>query len=308
MIRAQQSHGAQDTQKSESGISCNRKQGRDDDDIRNGRELKQKTHAIFADHATQQEVDCQQDCKCYVDDDGETGDLEKRKNDEGDDGDGIKHQNPAPEPHRSRTRPIVEFPDSANQCLGRGQGGFLNIKDVDVELSTREPMKLHWNSSVPWLLDNTIIDELRKGPECRREVSDWYASVPEADIWLSVLVIGHMCKSLEALRKKDRHRVEAAMKGIKDLGDQFHGRILPVTKKVAAEWGHITSGTTLPTVLGLHAATARAHGMSLATIDPRSGEIKGVHVVDPIHELSSLMSVDEDTIPESALSPVVANT
>ena len=38
-----------------------------------------------------------------------------------------------------------------------------------------------------YLIDTNIISEVRKGDQCNRNVAAWYASVDDAEIYLSVL-------------------------------------------------------------------------------------------------------------------------
>jgi len=52
---------------------------------------------------------------------------------------------------------------------------------------------------VNYLLDTNIISEVRKGPRCNSKVAGWYASVDDAEIYLSVLVLGEIRKGLELL-------------------------------------------------------------------------------------------------------------
>ena len=54
-----------------------------------------------------------------------------------------------------------------------------------------------------FLLDTNIISEVRKGERCDRRVADWYASIEDSDLFLSVLVIGEIRRGVELARRND---------------------------------------------------------------------------------------------------------
>ena len=48
-----------------------------------------------------------------------------------------------------------------------------------------------------YLIDVNIISEVRKGAKCNANVAAWYASIDDAEIYLSVLVLGEISKGVE---------------------------------------------------------------------------------------------------------------
>jgi toxin FitB len=56
---------------------------------------------------------------------------------------------------------------------------------------------------VAFLLDTNVISEARK-PAPNSNVRAWLASVPEGDLYLSVLVVGEIRQGIERLRRRDR--------------------------------------------------------------------------------------------------------
>jgi hypothetical protein len=62
---------------------------------------------------------------------------------------------------------------------------------------------------VNYLIDTNIISEVRKGDQCNRNVAAWYASVDDAEIYLSVLVLGEIRKGIERARSRDPARAGA---------------------------------------------------------------------------------------------------
>ena len=52
---------------------------------------------------------------------------------------------------------------------------------------------------------------------------------------------------------------------LEELLQSFGDRILPVDEKVAQNWGRLNAGSVFPVIDSLLAATAEAHGLTLAT-------------------------------------------
>ena len=57
-----------------------------------------------------------------------------------------------------------------------------------------------------YLIDTNIISEIRKGARCDTRVTAWYASITDADIFLSTLVLGEIRKGIELARPGTRAR------------------------------------------------------------------------------------------------------
>lgn len=61
----------------------------------------------------------------------------------------------------------------------------------------------------------------------------------------------------------------------------FEGRILVIDPAVADEWGRLSVAAPVPVVDGLLAATAKVHGLVLATRNVRDVARTGARVVNP---------------------------
>lgn len=116
-----------------------------------------------------------------------------------------------------------------------------------------------------FLVDTNIISEIRKGARCDRHVAAWYASVEPGGLYLSVLVTGEIRRGIESAQRRDPERAAVFERWLADLGAAFAGRILPVDRAVADEWGRLSAIRTVPPVDGLLAATAKVHSLTLAT-------------------------------------------
>ena len=135
-----------------------------------------------------------------------------------------------------------------------------------------------------YLLDTNIVSELRKGDRCDAAVLDWFATLDDEDLFLSVLVIGEIERGIERIRKRDRKSATSLRRWLSNLSTQFEDRILPVTLLIARTWGKMGAPNPTPTVDGLLAATAHVHGLILATrniSDVRALDVEWVNPFDP---------------------------
>jgi predicted nucleic acid-binding protein len=119
-----------------------------------------------------------------------------------------------------------------------------------------------------YLLDTNVVSEaIKQRPEAR--VMAWLAAQPSATLYLSVLTIGEIEQGLT--RSPSPRRAERLAKWLEeDLAPRFRGRLLSVDADVMKTWGRITGrallqGRPVSYVDSLLAATAIAHGLSLAT-------------------------------------------
>jgi hypothetical protein len=118
---------------------------------------------------------------------------------------------------------------------------------------------------VNYLIDTNIISEVRKGGNCDPRVAAWYDAIDDESIFLSVLVLGEIRKGIERARPKNPAQARALEKWLSTLARSFAERILPVDQAVAEEWGRMSAKRPVSTVDALLAATAKVHGMTLAT-------------------------------------------
>ena len=132
-----------------------------------------------------------------------------------------------------------------------------------------------------YLIDTNIVSEVRKGHRCDAHVAAWYASIDDASLYLSVLVLGEVRKGIERARLKDSGRARALEKWLAAVRVAFAGRILPVDDAVAEEWGRMSAARPVATVDGLLAATAKVHRLTLATRNTADVADLGADVVNP---------------------------
>ena len=112
-------------------------------------------------------------------------------------------------------------------------------------------------------------------------MSAWYASIDDADIYLSVLVLGEIRDGIERVRVKDPARARVLDQWLADVLASFADRILPIDNLVADAWGRMRATRPVPTVDALMAATAKVHGMTFATRNVSDVADLGADVLNP---------------------------
>ena len=132
-----------------------------------------------------------------------------------------------------------------------------------------------------YLIDTNIISEVRKGAKCDPHVASWYESIDDAEIYLSVLVLGEIRKGVERVWPNDPAQARALEKWLTAVVQSFAERILPVDQAVADEWGRMSAKRPVSTIDALLAATAKVHGMTLATRNTADVADLGTGVLNP---------------------------
>lgn len=116
-----------------------------------------------------------------------------------------------------------------------------------------------------YLIDTNIISEIREGARCDANVSAWYASIADADIFLSTLVLGEIRKGIELARLRDAAKAAALEGWLRDAETAFDGRVLGIDNAVSDQWGRMSAIRSIPVIDGLLAATALTHDLTLVT-------------------------------------------
>ena len=132
-----------------------------------------------------------------------------------------------------------------------------------------------------FLIDTNVLSEVRKGGRCDRNVAVWYESVDDGDLYVSVLILGASRRGIEPLCRRDALQSAALERWLSRVDADFSDRILPIDRAVAEEWGRLSAVRTIPVADGLLAATARVHGIALATRNAADFTGLGVQVLNP---------------------------
>ena len=131
-----------------------------------------------------------------------------------------------------------------------------------------------------FLLDTDVVSEARRrSPDST--VRAWLASVPEPELYLSVLVVGEVRQGIERLRRRDPVQAAPYEAWLSALLHGFADRLVPVTAEVCEEWGRLNVPHPLPVVDGLMAATAKVMDWTFVTRDVGHLARTGVRLLNP---------------------------
>jgi predicted nucleic acid-binding protein len=130
------------------------------------------------------------------------------------------------------------------------------------------------------LLDTNVLSEPQR-PRPSEAVLGWLRSVRPEELWTSAVVVGELRKGVELLRLRDATRAGCLDEWLSVLVRSYGDRILPVTTEIAEEWGHLDAPDPLPVLDGYLAATARMHGLTLATRNVKDIERSGASWLNP---------------------------
>ncbi len=138
-----------------------------------------------------------------------------------------------------------------------------------------------------FLIDTNVNSEVRKGPLCDAQVSAWFASIADEDLFLSTLVLGEIRKGVELARPRDPVKATALERWLREVEAAFDGRVLGIGIAVADQWGRMSAIRPIPTIDGLLAATALTHGLTLVTRDDGDVSGLGATVLNPFKVAAS---------------------
>jgi predicted nucleic acid-binding protein len=133
---------------------------------------------------------------------------------------------------------------------------------------------------VRYLLDTNVVSELVR-PRADEQVVAWLRGLRTHQIYLSVLTLGEIRTGVQRLVPRDASRAAALETWVHGLEETYGDRILPVTLEIAQRWPAVHAARPLPVVDSLLAATALAHGLTVATRNVKDFVDSGVPVVNP---------------------------
>jgi len=132
-----------------------------------------------------------------------------------------------------------------------------------------------------FLLDTNVASETRKGQRIDPGILAWLESVADADLFLSVLVVGEIRRGVEQARRRDPVKARALEAWLGGLEQKYADRVLPVTTTVVDHWGRLSAIRPISTVDGLLAATALAHDLTFVTRNVSDVAHTGVKLLNP---------------------------
>jgi predicted nucleic acid-binding protein len=133
---------------------------------------------------------------------------------------------------------------------------------------------------VSFLIDTNIVSELRK-KKANSLVLEWFSNLVDDDVFLSVLTIGEIRRGIQRIHGRDPRQASALNSWLTTLTDSYSERILPIDRKVVEEWGKLPGHDTVPVIDALIGATARVHGLTVATRNVKDISRTGAICINP---------------------------
>jgi predicted nucleic acid-binding protein len=130
-----------------------------------------------------------------------------------------------------------------------------------------------------FLLDTSVISELRK-PKPHGAVGAWLKQLRDEQLLLSAVTLGELQDRIERTRVQDTKKALEIESWVDQLADSI--QVLPMDAQCFREWGRLMSGKSDTLVEdAMIAATARVHGLTVATRKERDFAALGVTLLNP---------------------------
>lgn len=130
-----------------------------------------------------------------------------------------------------------------------------------------------------YLLDTNVVSELRK-PRPHGAVVAWLQEQEEEQLFLSAVTLGEMQAGIERTRRHDASKASEIEAWLDQLAASY--QILPMDIACFREWGRVMDRK--PDNLledAMIAATARVHGLIVATRNEADFRQLGVRILNP---------------------------
>jgi predicted nucleic acid-binding protein len=129
-----------------------------------------------------------------------------------------------------------------------------------------------------YLVDTNVLSEARRGS---REAQSWLRSVDPSSIYLSVITLGEIMRGIALKERIDKRGAGPLIVWLERLRHDHGNRILPITDRIALEWGRLSAERPRGMADGLIAATAMVHTKIIVTRNIADFSDTRVPVVDP---------------------------
>jgi len=113
-----------------------------------------------------------------------------------------------------------------------------------------------------YLIDTNVLSEARRGSP---QALGWMRSVDPGRLYLSVITLGEIMRGIALKERSDPQAATHLSLWLMRLRQDHAARILPVTDRVAVEWGRLSALRPRGGADGLIAATAIVHDLVVVT-------------------------------------------
>jgi predicted nucleic acid-binding protein len=130
-----------------------------------------------------------------------------------------------------------------------------------------------------FLLDTNVVSELRK-PKAHGAVVAWLNHLRDEQLYLSAVTLGELQAGIERTRAQDTKKAQEIESWVDQLAASI--QVLPMDARCFREWARLMNGKS-DTLLedAMIAATARVHGLAVASRNERDFATLGVTLLNP---------------------------
>jgi predicted nucleic acid-binding protein len=129
-----------------------------------------------------------------------------------------------------------------------------------------------------YLVDTNVLSEARRGSN---EARIWLRSVDPSTIYLSVVTLGEIMKGIALKRRTDARTAVSLTAWLEQLRHDHGDRILPISDRIALEWGRLAAERPRSMADGLIAATAAIHDKIIVTRNVDDFKDTRIPVINP---------------------------
>ena len=129
-----------------------------------------------------------------------------------------------------------------------------------------------------YLVDTNVLAEARRGS---KEARICLRSIDPTTIYLSVVTLGEIMKGIAIKLRSDARAAAALTAWLEQLRRDHSDKILPITDRIALEWGRLAAERSRGMADGLIAATAVVHTKIIVTRNVEAFSDVGIPVINP---------------------------
>lgn len=133
---------------------------------------------------------------------------------------------------------------------------------------------------IKYLLDTNVVSELRK-PKPHGSVIAWINGLRDEQLYLSAVTMGELQVGIERTRRQNPAKAREIEEWVDQLEESYH--VLPMDTQCFREWARLIQGKPghlLEDVM--IAATARVHGLKVASRNERDFAQLAVEIINPL--------------------------
>ncbi len=135
---------------------------------------------------------------------------------------------------------------------------------------------------MPWLWDTEVLSSLRRRKPEKSRLWRWQGTIDPSEVFISSITLFELRRGIVLVERRDEAFAALLRQWNSNTVLPVYGqRILPVSQSIAECCAGFFAQRTVPLTDGLLAATARVHGLTLATRNVKDFEGLGVEVINP---------------------------